>query len=107
MKLSPEILDDYKIATLPDDQWRKRVEAIIFNPDNFYYEDVSARYSWQLVSKKTRPEVLARDGNICRQCGSTQNLEVDHIIPLARGGSNELDNLQVLCRTCNRKKWIY
>jgi 5-methylcytosine-specific restriction endonuclease McrA len=30
--------------------------------------------------------------------------EVDHIVPLAKGGSNELENVQLLCRTCNRSK---
>ena len=32
-------------------------------------------------------------------------LEIDHIHPLARGGTNKLDNLQVLCRSCNARKW--
>ena len=40
----------------------------------------------------------------CAQCGATTNLEVDHIVPLARAGSNDPDNLQWLCRPCNRAK---
>jgi len=34
------------------------------------------------------------------------NLECDHIIPLARGGSTTMVNLQTLCKECNRKKGI-
>lgn len=42
----------------------------------------------------------------CSWCGTTADLTVDHIVPLVLGGTNELDNLRVLCRSCNsaRKK---
>ncbi|MCW6035593.1 HNH endonuclease [Spirulina subsalsa FACHB-351] len=56
---------------------------------------------------EVRQFVLNRDGGCCRSCGSTQNLEVDHIIPLAKGGTNDLSNLQALCRPCNRRKKHY
>jgi 5-methylcytosine-specific restriction endonuclease McrA len=40
----------------------------------------------------------------CAYCGGVDDLCIDHIIPLARGGSNDLDNLQILCRVCNSSK---
>ena len=40
----------------------------------------------------------------CAHCGSTDNLQVDHIIPVARGGKTEKSNLQVLCKLCNCSK---
>lgn len=43
----------------------------------------------------------------CSDCGrvrSLNDLEVDHIIPVSLGGSDTLDNKQLLCSTCNRKK---
>ena len=43
-------------------------------------------------------------GGKCKQCDSTERLEVDHIIPLAKGGSNWPSKLQILCRSCNAKK---
>lgn len=49
-----------------------------------------------------RREVLA-DGP-CKACGSSDDLEVDHIIPLSRGGWDTIDNLQPLCFRCNRSK---
>lgn len=53
---------------------------------------------------KHRDEVFARDGHKCRQCGETKNLTVDHIIPIAAGGTSDLSNLQTLCKRCNVKK---
>ena len=45
-----------------------------------------------------------RDGYHCQQCGVDQALEVDHVIPLALGGTNDFANLQLLCRSCNTRK---
>ncbi|MEU5382663.1 HNH endonuclease [Kitasatospora cineracea] len=51
-----------------------------------------------------RAQALARDRFRCRQCGEREELEVDHRIPVSRGGSWELENLQTLCRPCHRRK---
>lgn len=48
--------------------------------------------------------VWQRDKGRCVKCGSQQNLEFDHIIPVAMGGSNTARNIQLLCETCNRSK---
>ena len=49
-------------------------------------------------------EAKARDDYQCVLCGATENLETDHIIELSRGGSNDFDNLQTLCKSCHDKK---
>jgi len=52
-----------------------------------------------------RLKVLNRDGYRCRQCGRAGRLEVDHRVPLHRGGAvYDLANLQSLCRTCHVAK---
>jgi 5-methylcytosine-specific restriction endonuclease McrA len=43
-------------------------------------------------------------GNICLCCGEHKPLTIDHVVPLALGGSNSIDNLQPLCGTCNCAK---
>ncbi len=48
--------------------------------------------------------VWARDGGCCVRCGSKQELHFDHIIPVAKGGGNSEENIQLLCQTCNLKK---
>jgi 5-methylcytosine-specific restriction endonuclease McrA len=49
-------------------------------------------------------EILNKYENKCLCCGSTENITVDHIIPLSCGGTNIKDNLQPLCLTCNIRK---
>ena len=48
--------------------------------------------------------VWERDGRECAYCGSTENLTLDHIVPLAKGGAHSPDNLCVLCKSCNSSK---
>jgi hypothetical protein len=60
------------------------------------------------LSKKLRFDVFKRDGFVCAYCGAhpseTVTLEVDHIHPVAEGGTNDPDNLVTACFDCNRGK---
>ena len=59
------------------------------------------------IPQKTRFEVFKRDRFTCQYCGrSAPNvvLEVDHINPVANGGTNEIMNLITSCKECNRGK---
>ena len=56
------------------------------------------------IPEDVRVFVWKRDGGRCVHCGSQENLEFDHIIPLAKGGSSTSRNVQLLCETCNRRK---
>lgn len=51
-----------------------------------------------------RKRILEKYNNKCVHCGTTINLQIDHIIPLSKNGRHDENNLQVLCRTCNLKK---
>lgn len=53
---------------------------------------------------QVRARILKKYNHTCAACGSTEDLEIDHIIPLSRGGWEDEENMQVLCRTCNRSK---
>jgi hypothetical protein len=62
------------------------------------------------ISPRVRMSVLIRDKFTCQLCGAqggpghSVQLEIDHIIPVAKGGTNDPENLQVLCRPCNQGK---
>lgn len=46
-----------------------------------------------------------RDGFVCAICGEAGgDLQIDHVIPLSKDGSNDMSNLQLLCKTCNIAK---
>lgn len=48
--------------------------------------------------------LATRYGERCANCGAGENLVLDHVIPIAKGGLSQLDNLQLLCAECNRIK---
>jgi len=55
-------------------------------------------------NRKTSQELLVEFlGGQCKVCGSTDNLEKHHIIPLEKGGPDTVQNLMVLCRECHGK----
>lgn len=57
------------------------------------------------VSKRTRYEVLKRDNFTCRYCRSAENaMTVDHVTPVALGGTDDPGNLVAACKDCNAGK---
>ena len=68
------------------------------------------------IPKNVSRAAHQRDSYTCVLCGlvgrgetheeKIKGFAIDHIISLAAGGSSELENLQILCRKCNRKKWL-
>lgn len=47
---------------------------------------------------------MKKSDSRCVACGTSDDLQVDHILPVSRGGTNDVDNLQMLCQPCNSSK---
>gem|GEM_PF-108577 len=93
---------------------------VVFNLDNLnrfvvYLSELvkfkkSAAGQRALMTSKLRKSILERDGYTCQKCGASQKnepnllLEVDHIVPISKGGITSVENLQTLCWRCNRSK---
>lgn len=58
------------------------------------------------ISAIVRGRVMQRDADRCQGCGATDDLTIDHITPIAKGGTSAIENLQVLCRPCNSSKGV-
>ena len=58
------------------------------------------------ADSRIRTKLQTRDGGVCARCGAAGvDWDADHIVPVAEGGSHELDNYQTLCRRiCHRIK---
>lgn len=82
-----------KVRRFKADNGRRRRAAKQASPGNFTaeeFEDLCERY-----------------GNRCLSCGATGVLlEADHVVPLTRGGADDISNIQPLCGTCNRRKFV-
>lgn len=65
----------------------------------------SRRRGWAASALRRRVVALIERG-ICRcaTCGATEDLVCDHIVPLTWGGTNDPENLQILCWSCNVRK---
>jgi 5-methylcytosine-specific restriction endonuclease McrA len=65
----------------------------------------------QKISSGRRTAVYIRDRATCECCGyrpqrawDAWQMEIDHVVPVARGGTSAIENLQVLCSRCNNRK---
>lgn len=56
------------------------------------------------IDPGVRAAIYERDGHRCRACGAPEPLQIDHIFPWSRGGTDEPSNLQTLCAPCNQSK---
>ena len=63
-----------------------------------------------MMTKKLRQHIKQRDNHTCCNCGNSVHiepnllLEIDHIVPVSKGGCTTEENLQTLCWKCNRAK---
>jgi 5-methylcytosine-specific restriction endonuclease McrA len=105
--------------------WRKALESFIeyinSNKDEIQEPEVSEKNekssdidktpiehkTKRNISSRLKVQVLMRDGNKCKLCGTTvtgENIHFDHIKPWSKGGETVLENLQVLCASHNLAK---
>ena len=76
--------------------WLEDVSIVVHN-SGFYCQTI-------LTGKNIRKATILRDGGKCMECGKSNcRLEVHHIKPRRRNGSNTLDNLITLCESCHQK----
>jgi len=56
------------------------------------------------IPTEIRRAVFERDGGKCIECGSSFDLQYDHVLPVSQGGATTVQNLQLLCADCNLRK---
>jgi 5-methylcytosine-specific restriction endonuclease McrA len=85
----------------------KKVEVANFDPQKMQHPEITgiAYQQGELQGYEVREYLLDKWGRICAYCGNTDvPLEVEHIVPKSRGGTDRVSNLTIACRNCNLKK---
>lgn len=107
--------DDGNLPSFDDISWRIRkpareisrcVDELVDAHFLAWAEERLGKATWpsRYIPTKVRAEVMERDRHACVWCQSKERLEVGYKIPVSENGTSEPENLQVLCRSCNRKK---
>ncbi|XP_011622763.1 uncharacterized protein LOC18421442 isoform X2 [Amborella trichopoda] len=87
-------------------------DQTVSSPSGSYYIPAVLRvpHLLQVVKKRrvkhtlSRKNIFYRDSFACQYCSSTENLTIDHVLPISRGGEWEWENLVTACSKCNSKK---
>ena len=96
-----------------DFEWGNLVVLYVFEEDYKEYwlnenKNKSKKRKRTHIPRGLRHEVFKRDNYTCVECGARKDdgatLHVDHKIPVSKGGTDELSNLQTLCSDCNLNK---
>lgn len=69
----------------------------------FRYAKARQRMYANLFNRDMR-KVLIDDESKCSECESKHKLTVDHIVPVSKGGTNTVENVRIVCLSCNLKK---
>ncbi|HEY7293524.1 MAG TPA: HNH endonuclease signature motif containing protein [Dehalococcoidia bacterium] len=93
--------DDIKALVLLRE---RRLQQKVQTARSLMYAEAAGRPVRIAIPAELRRAVFERDGGRCVECGSTFDLQYDHVLPVARGGATTLENLQILCAECNRRK---
>ncbi len=96
-------------------QIKTHIDRADLKPGEYILETLECRpVVSRTISPQLRNEILERNGFTCQRCGAGPGdpdpfnpgrkvrLHIDHITPLSQGGTNNRDNLQVLCSACNQ-----
>lgn len=80
---------------------------VYFVADKNSTETIDPRRSSRYIPQSSLIKIVRRDNSICQLCAKIvldNEIEIDHIIPISKGGPTHESNLRVLCRKCNRNK---
>lgn len=83
----------------------------LYNEEIKYLEHLEAekmatyrlRMYANLFNRDMRKKMINNNSKCCI-CNSKENLQIDHIVPISKGGRNIESNIQILCFSCNREK---
>lgn len=101
-----DLVDDPKVQRLSGEAFKEAFFAALRGAENEFSHLVKrgrdrAGQAWVNL----RASIFARDDYTCSYCGARGvRLECDHIFPVARGGTDDPENLTTACRPCNQAK---
>jgi 5-methylcytosine-specific restriction endonuclease McrA len=96
-------------------EYREKNKERIKEKSKLYYQENKEKFFWHNAKRRsilrnasiykiTNKEKRKILNSICFACSTTENITIDHAIPLSRGGGHRIGNLIPLCMSCNRSK---
>jgi len=97
------VLDDLVAVPRPDSKTKSKSQLSIIEINQLFS---NAKISSPSSKAEIKRQMWKRDKHKCTNCGSTYAVQEDHRTPKAKGGQYTLDNMRLLCRSCNQRAAI-
>lgn len=98
-------IEEVKNLSIINDDFAEEAIQNIINSEVGLVEPTRRYKAQKYIQRESiREEVFVRNGRKCLNCGTSENIAIDHIKPISEGGLDTIDNLQPLCQSCNSSK---
>lgn len=113
LQVLPSLAVDKKLLLSPDDYefYSGRnfdedypARGYVEKPVKERTREYLVRLDMALRYKNIKTQLIERDGEHCQICEAVDKLTIDHKLAVVNGGTNDIENLQLLCTSCNSRK---
>jgi len=104
VQMSEEEIEEYIKSCSTEREVSEALKKWDVDPNSVQDYDIKEEKMSRYIPSEVKAQIWKIYNGSCATCQSKKELQFDHVIPFSKGGSNTVENIQILCKVCNLKK---